>query len=154
MKRLIPLLLLGVTAMLAEEVTVKQSALLKVDRNVVSVKPGTVVELISRDANTVTIKYRGLTGKIPASKLEEPPPGAPTTAASDAPAPPAAKPSKQKPTAKKPAPKKPAETKPAERKLAENPQTGYGKAVKKAQDNAAAHDRNVVKPTDEVLKER
>ena len=148
MKRLIPLLVLGVTTLLAEEVTVKQSALLKVDRNVVSVKPGTVVELVSRDANEITIKYRGLTGKIPASKLEEPPPGAPTTAASDAPAAPAAKPNKQKPVAKKPAEKKPAERKPAE-----NPQTGYGKAVKKARDNAAAHDRNVVKPTDEVLKE-
>ena len=148
MKRLLPLLALSVSAMLAEEVTVKQSALLKVDRNVVSVKPGTVVELVARDATHVTIKYRGLTGKIPASKLEEPPPGAPTTAASDAPAPPAAKPKKQKPVAKKPEEKKPAERKPAE-----NPQTGYGKAVKKARDNAAAHDRNVGKPVDEVLKE-
>src|SRR5687767_6966735 len=118
MKRLIPLLVLGVAPLLAEEVTVKQSALLKVDRNVVSVKPGTVVELISRDANDVTIKYRGLTGKIPASKLEEPAPGA-ATADSAAPAPksaePAAKPNKQKPVAKKPAEKKPVEKKPAER---------------------------------------
>ena len=40
-----------------------------------------------------------------------------------------------------------------ERKLAEQPQTGYGKAVKKAKDAAAAHDKNVLKPNDEVLKE-
>ena len=149
--------MLGATALPGEEVTVKQSALLKVDRNVVSVKPGTVVELVSRDATHVTIKYRGLTGKIPVSKLEEPAPGAPTTAASDAPAPreasPAAKPNKQKPVAKKPVQKKPEEKKPAERTPASDPQTGYGKAVKKARDNAAAHDRNVGKPVDEVLKE-
>jgi hypothetical protein len=31
-------------------------------------------------------------------------------------------------------------------------QTSYGKAVEKAKENAAKHDKNVVKPTDEILK--
>lgn len=138
MKRLVPILLLVAGTLLAEEVTLKQPALLKADRNAVSLKPGTVVELISRDGAEVTIKYRNLTGKIPANKLEEP-----KTAAAPAAA---------KPSPPKPAEKKPAEPKPAESKPANPPQTVYGKAVQKAKDNAAAHEKNLVRPTDEVLK--
>ena len=138
MKHLLPLLLVIAAPLLAEEVTVKQSALLKADRSAVSIKPGTVVELVSRDGAEVTIKYKDLTGKIPASKLEEP-----KTAAA-----PATKPSPPKaPEKKTTEPPKPAETKPAN-----PPQTTYGKAVQKAKDNAGAHEKNLVKPTDEVLK--
>jgi len=113
---LLPLL----TALLhAEEVTLKQAAVLKAERAAVALKAGTVVELLERDGETVTIKYKDLTGKIPASKLEEP-----------------------KPTAAKPKP---------EGEPARPPQTGYGKAVQKAKDNAGAHDKNVVKPADEIM---
>ena len=133
MKRLITLLLLIATPLLAEEVTIKQPVFLKADRNAISLKVGTVVELISRDGTEVTIKYKNLTGKIPANKLEEPKSPAP-----------AAKPSEEKK----------AEKKPSEGNPANPPQTIYGKAVQKAKDNAAAHDKNVVKPADEVLKER
>ena len=63
---LLPLL----TALLhAEEVTLKQAAVLKAERAAVALKAGTVVELLERDGETVTIKYKDLTGKIPASKL-------------------------------------------------------------------------------------
>jgi hypothetical protein len=150
MKRLTPLLLvlvlLAVTSPLlqAEEVTLKQAALLKSGRNAVSLKPGAVVELISRDGTEITIKYKDLTGKIPANKLEEP---KPTTSAAK----PAPRPAKPAAAAKTDKAKQP--EKAPERKLAEQPQTGYGKAVKKAKDAAAAHDKNVLKPNDEVLKE-
>lgn len=135
MKRLIPLLLLLAASLSAEEVTLKQPALLKADRHMVSLKAGTVVELVSRDGSQVTIKYHNLTGKIPASKLEEPAAAAPAPAA-------------------KPAGEKLPAGKPTEAKPANPPQTTYGKAVQKAKDNAAAHEKNVAKPADEVLKDQ
>ena len=140
MRLRLAILLALAAPLLAEEVTLKQSAVLKADRTVMSLKAGTVVELITRDGADVTIKYRNLTGKIPATKLEEP--KASATAAAP------------KPNEEKSSEKKPAESKPAEAKPANPPQTNYGKAVQKAKDNAAAHDKNVVKPTDEVLKDR
>jgi hypothetical protein len=142
MKRLIPLLIFVAAPLLAESVTLKQPALLRQDRNAMSLKAGTVVELISREGNEITIKYRDLTGKIPASKLEEP--KASSTTAS-APAPRASEEKKSE--------KKAPEAKPAEPTPANPPQTTYGKLVKKAKDTVAEHDKNVVKPTDEVAKE-
>jgi hypothetical protein len=138
MKRLVALLVVLVTPLLAEEVTLKQPALLRSGRNAVSLKAGAVVELISRDGNEITIKYRELTGKIPASKLEEPKAAAPV-----------AKAEPEKKAAKKAPGSKAPESKPAN-----PPQTTYGKAVQKAKDNAAAHDKNLVRPADDVLKER
>ena len=126
MKRLIPILFVFATAVFAdaEEVTLKQSAVLKSERTMVSLKAGTVVELVSKDADTATVKYGKVTGTIPASKLEEPKPAAAPKPAEDKANPPPANP----------------------------PQSGYGKAVQKAKDNAAAHDKNVAKPVDEILK--
>lgn len=135
MKRLIPILLVCASALCAEEVTLKQSAVLKADRSMVSLKAGTVVELMSRDGDQVTVKYQKLTGKIPASKLEEPKASA------------AAKTEEAKP-----AESKPAESANANPPPANPPQTTYGKAVQKAKENAAAHDKNV-KKADDVLKE-
>ncbi len=120
---LLPLLL---SVLRAEEVTLRQSAMLKSERSAISLKAGTVVELIAREGDTVTIKYKDLTGKIPASKLEEP-----------------------KAAAAKPAEPKPKEDKPDA--PARPPETTYGKAVQKAKDNAKAHEKNVVKPTDEIM---
>ena len=154
MKRLTPLLLLLVAPLVSgEEVTLKQSAILKSGRTLVSLKPGTVVELIAREGSDITIKHKDLTGKIPASKLEEDsnPPAASAPAAKSTPParkpapPPVAKAKKEKP------PEKP-DRKPGDH-VVDNPQTGYGKAVKKAKDNAAAHDRNVLRPNDDVLKD-
>jgi len=138
MKPLFPLLLLSAASLFAEPVTVRESVILKAERTVISIKAGTEVELVAREGDTATIRYRNVTGKIPAGKL--------TDAAKPAPA---AEPSKaaEKKTspaeAEKPSP--PAPKSP--------PQTGYGKAVQKAKDNTAARDKNAVKPTDEILKE-
>jgi len=131
MKRLIPILFVFATAVFAdaEEVTLKQSAVLKSDRSMVSLKAGTVVELVSKDADTATVKYGKVTGTIPASKLAEPKPAAAPKPAEDKANPPPANPPPANP-----------------------PQSGYGKAVQKAKDNAAAHDKNVAKPADEILK--
>jgi len=115
------LLFLPLSLLHAEEVTIAQPAVLKAERSAVALKAGTVVELISRDGDSVTIRYKDLTGKIPASKLEEP---------------------------------KAAAAKPKEDKAeppARVPQTGYGKAVQKAKDSAKSHDKNVVRPTDEII---
>src|SRR5687768_5940991 len=100
MKRLGILFLLVAAPLLAEEVTLKQAALLKSGRNAVSLKPGAVVELISRDGAEITIKYKDLTGKIPASKLDEPKPTSTPSTPSTPPTPPA--PSAKTSKAKKP----------------------------------------------------
>lgn len=164
MKSLLPLLLLAATALLAEPVTVREPVILKAERAAVSVKAGTSVELVARDGDTVTIRYRNVTGKIPASKLAEAAtpvaPAKPAAAAPTTPLPAEAKllpdggqdksragSSRQRESAG-PTPGLPQQT-----TAPKPPQTTYGKAVQKARDNAAAHDKNAVKPTDEILKE-
>lgn len=127
------LLTLAGALLRAEEVTLRQSAVLKAGRSIVSLKAGTVVEVLAREGATVTIKYKDLTGNIPAARLEEP------------------KPVAAKPAESQPAGSKPAEAKPKEDAPARPAQTTYGKAVQKAKDSAKAHDKNVVKPTDEIL---
>ena len=138
MKRLVALFVILVTSLPAEEVTLKQPALLRSGRNAVSLKAGAVVELVSRDGNEITIKYKDLTGTIPANKLEEPKAAAPVAKAAP----------------EKKAAKKAPENKAPESKPANPPQTIYGKAVQKARDNAAAHEKNLVKPADAVSNER
>ncbi len=117
----------------AEEVTLRQSVMLKAERSIVSIKAGTAVELVAREGDKVTIKYKNMTGTITADKLEEP-------KVTEAPKP--VEPAKAKETPP------PAEAPPAARP----PQTTYGKAVDKAKDSAKAHDKNLAKPTDEVMK--
>ena len=149
MNRLTPFFLLLAAPLLADQVTVKEALVLKSDRAMVSIKAGTTVELVARDEDTVTIKYRNVTGKISVNKVGN---------------------TLETEETAKPAEKKPAEDKPlpAEAKLSAGqtpglqkqttapraPQTTYGKAVQKAKDNAAAHAKNVVKPTDEIMKEK
>ena len=129
MKPLLLLLFLVAAPLLAETVTVKESVMLKAERSAISIKAGTEVELLARDGDTATIKYRNLTGRIPASKLagEAKAAEAPKTEEKNAPG------DKDTPPARP-------------------PQTTYGKAVQKAKDNAAAHDKSAVKPTDEIMK--
>lgn len=117
-------LLLGVLTCSAGEVTLTKSAMLRGDRSATSLKAGTVVELISRDEKTLTVRYRNQTGTIPAASVDA--------------APAAAAPKKEETKPDKPsAPPRKAET-------------TYGKAVEKARDSAAKHEKNVVKPADEV----
>ncbi len=121
------LLTLPVATLRTEEVTLRQSAMLKAERSAVALKAGTVVELVERDGDMIVIIYKNLTGKIPATKLEEPKAAA-------------TKPTEAKPKGDQAAPP------------ARPPQTTYGKAVQKAKDNAKEHEKNVVKPTDEIMK--
>jgi pyruvate/2-oxoglutarate dehydrogenase complex dihydrolipoamide acyltransferase (E2) component len=107
----------------AEEVTITKSTMLKADHSAVSLKAGTVVELISREDKTLTVRYNKLTGTIPAA----------SAAAAGEPA--------KKEVAK------PAELPPPPRKA----ETTYGKAVEKARENAAKHEKSLVKPADEVI---
>ena len=132
MKRLLPLLLLLASPLIADMAVVRENTLLKGDRSAVSIKAGTSVEVIARDDDYATIKYRNVTGKIPVSKLVE---------AKEAAAPkPAEKPAEAAKPSAPPADKSPG---------ARPPTTNYGKAVQKAKDNAAAHEKNLVKPADE-----
>ena len=138
MKYLLPLLLVSAASLSAEPVTVREPVILKAERSVISIKAGTEVELVARDGDTATIRYRNVTGKIPAGKLADAAKPAP---AAEAP----------KAAGKEPLPAK--EEKPLPPAPKSPPQTGYGKAVQKAKDNAAAREKNAVKPTDEILKE-
>jgi hypothetical protein len=155
MKRLLPLLLLAVTPLLAEKVTLKQNAILKGERTLISLKAGTVVEVVSRDRFELTVKYNNVTGTIPSAKLEEPTEAQLAAAAKAAEVKPVAR--KAPEPAKAPAPAKApeavpaptAETTPAP---AAGAQTNYGKAVRRAKASAAAHDTNLAKPADEAAK--
>jgi hypothetical protein len=129
--------LLGILALLigtcaADEITLPNNAVMRSDRSLVSIKAGTVVEVLERGDKTVSIRYKGQEGSIPASSLAAAPNAVAATAA---PAPKAAT----------PAPKPPS---PASGSLvADHPQSFYGNIVKKAETNIAKHDENLVKPT-------
>ena len=123
MKKLALLFLVGALVGSAEEVTLTKSTMLRAERSAVSLKAGTVVELLSREEKTLTVRYNKLTGTIPASSV---------AATGDAPAKEAAKPSESTPPPRK-------------------AETMYGKAVEKAKDNASKHEKELVKPADEIL---
>jgi hypothetical protein len=124
MKRLGFLLFLSSAFCFAEEVTLTKSAVMKADRSIVSLKAGTVVELLGRDEKLLTVRYGKLTGTIPAGSIT----GA--TAVTE--------PAKKE----EPAPVAPPTGKAT---------TNYGKAVEKAKENAGKHEKNLVRPTDEIL---
>lgn len=105
---------------------------MRADRSLTSLKAGTVVEVVARGDKTITIRYKGQTGTIPASSL----------AAKDRPA------AALAPVAAKPGPTPTAA--PKKSLVVDNPQSTYGNLVKKAETNAAKHEDNLVKPADEV----
>ncbi len=129
---LVSLLVASVGICLAEDVTLPANAIMRADRSLTSLKAGTVVEIVARGDKTITIRYKGQTGTIPASSL------AARDRAVSAPTPVAAS-ATTAPTA---APKKSL--------VVDNPQSTYGNLVKKAETNAAKHDNNLVKPADSV----
>jgi hypothetical protein len=122
MKKFALLCCLGALVGSAEEVTIGKSTMLKAEKSAVSLKAGTVVEVLSREDKTLTVRYNKLTGTIPAASVAVS--GEPT----------------KKDTAKTAEP-------PPPRKA----ETTYGKAVEKARENAAKHEKNVVQPADEIL---
>lgn len=124
MKRIAILLLVSGVFSFAGEITLTKSAILKADRSMVSLKAGTVVELLGQDEKTLTVRYGKLTGTIPAGSI-----GAPETA-------------REKKQETAPAPPPPA--------AGGKAVTNYGKAVEKAKENVAKREKNLVKPADEI----
>ena len=143
MKRLVVLLLFAASvAAAAEDTKLPRSTVMHSGNTVVTLPAGTVVKVIEQGEQSVTIKVNGKVGTIPWSALDdnEPAPAriqrTSVSATPRVPAPPAA------------APAAPAEASPPEPRRA---QTMYGKAVEKARDNAASHEKTMVQPTDEIL---
>jgi hypothetical protein len=128
-------LTLALGTAVADDVALQSNTTMRADRSLVSLKAGTVVEVLDRNDKTISIRYKGQTGTIPASSLTAAKPE--TSVAASAPAPAAA--------AKPAAPAKPAG--PASGSLVvDQPQSVYGNLVKKAEANIAKHDENLVKP--------
>ena len=119
MKRIALCLLFSSAFCFGADVTLTKSAILKGERTIVSLKAGTVVELLGRDEKTLTVRHGKITGTIPAGSV--------TDAASAEPV-------------------KKTESAPVGKAT-----TSYGKAVEKARDSAAKHDKNLAKATDEIL---
>ncbi len=127
MKYLVILLLLSASVGRAEEVVLAKSTVLRTERSMVAVKAGTVVEVLSRDEKTLTVRYNKITGTIPASSVavapektkKEEPPASPPPAAAE-----------------------------------KGAQKNYGRAVQKAKENAGKHEKNLVKPADEMMPEK
>ncbi len=123
-------LLVGACA--ADEITLPNNAVMRADRSLVSIKAGTVVDVLERGEKTISIRYKGQEGTIPASSLA----AAPSVVAAPA-----------SPAPKTPAPAvKPPSPAPASL-VVDHPQSFYGNIVKKAETNIAKHDENLVKPT-------
>lgn len=124
MKRLALLFLLGTLVCSAQEIRIVRPAMLRAERSIVSLKKGTMVDLLSRDGDVLTVRFNNVTGKIPASCLE----------AVENSTPEAAKPEAAKPS-----------------EPARPPASHYGKVVQKAKDASAKHNEASVQPVDEVL---
>jgi len=69
MKRIAFLLACGVLVASAQEVRISRAALLKSERTMVSLQAGTIVDVLSRDEWTLTVRFNNHTGLIPASSL-------------------------------------------------------------------------------------
>ena len=130
------LLTLAVGTCLAEDAVIAKSTVMRADRSLVSLKAGTVVEVVERGDKTVSIRYKGQAGTIPAGSL-----GAPSGAAA-APAPAAAKPAEPAAKPQQAAPKS---------LVVDQPKSFYGNVVKKAEVNAVKHEDNLVKPANDVM---
>jgi hypothetical protein len=135
MKPLLTLLLLSASVGFSEEAAITRNTVMRAENSLVTLKAGTVVQVVARNGPTVAISVGGKTGTIPSSALEAPPVAAAPANATPAPARPAAV------------------ATPADRQPAPAPKatTMYGRAVEKARANAASHEKTLVKPTDDVL---
>jgi hypothetical protein len=58
------LLALSLGTCLADEITIPNNTIMRADRSLVSLKAGTVVEVLDRGEKTVSIRYKGQTGTI------------------------------------------------------------------------------------------
>ena len=69
MKRIALLLVCGALVASAQDVRISHAALLKSERVIVSLRAGTIVDVLSRDEWTLTVRFNNHTGLIPASSL-------------------------------------------------------------------------------------
>lgn len=141
MKRIIFLLLLSASLCVAEEARLARNTVMRQGNSLVMLKAGTKVQILEQGEKTITIKVDGKTGTIPWSGLDPLDDGHPVAHAPM----PGSVSAASAPAANVTPP--PAGTPPAPRKA----QTMYGKMVEKAREAEAAHDKTLVKPTDEVL---
>jgi hypothetical protein len=140
----IPFLLAASAAFADEQIVISKPVVMFGDHTIVAIPAGSVAVLVGRNDQTATLRFKGVTGTVPLSKL----PGvAPGEAQAAAPAPVAVV------TPKPTVPPKPAAAAPAPSPAAPArvPQTAYGRDVQKARDNAAKHNDAMVKPADAVM---
>ena len=109
-------------------------------------KAGTVLEVISKDGDNLGVRYRNITGVVPAAK---------TNFRGEAPSVVAVKsePVKEKSETKpsvaaKPSEPKKSPDKPAPTPNRDDPATAQGKMLKKARESEARHRENLVEPMD------
>lgn len=69
MKRIALLFLCGGLVASAQEFRLSHAALLKSERCIVSLRAGTIVEVLSRDEWSLTVRFNNNTGLIPARSL-------------------------------------------------------------------------------------
>ena len=144
MKRLLALLLLSAGVAAAEDFKLPRATVMHSGSSVVTLPAGTVIKLVEQGDKDVTIKFNGKTGTIPWSALDDAAPVPAKIQRSSAPARTASTPA----PASVPPPPVPA---PAPAAEPHHAQTMYGKAVEKARDTAASHEKTLVQPTDEIL---
>jgi hypothetical protein len=123
---------------LADGLMLPNNTIMRADHSLVSIKAGTVVEVLERGDKTISIRYKGQTGTIPTSSLAAAPsPPAPSARPAPKPAATAAKPASPTPHSL----------------VADQPQSTYGNMVKKAEAAVAKHDANLVNPANAVTDE-
>ncbi|HXQ80813.1 MAG TPA: hypothetical protein VN775_05860 [Opitutaceae bacterium] len=128
-------LILSIGTCLADDLMLPNNTIMRADRRLVSIKAGTVVEVLERGDKTISIRYKGQAGTIPTSSLTA---AASPSAASARPTPkPAAAAAKAAPPA-------------SHSLVADQPQSVYGNMIKKAETAVAKHDENLVKPANGV----
>jgi hypothetical protein len=70
MKRLALLFVCGALVASAQEVRLTRSAMLKSERSIVSLRAGSVVDVLGREGDKLTVRFNQHTGIIPASSLD------------------------------------------------------------------------------------
>jgi len=132
--------------------TVTESAKMEVTRGkgTIILKPGTVIEVVGKEGDNLSVVYRNITGVVPASKTDfkgTAPTVVPAAASAATGVSRSSGETSMPPTVKGPDPKS-VEAKGSAPANPENPTSNYGKMVKKARDNVEKHKENLVDPVD------
>lgn len=154
------------TALPTATITADTKLELTKTKGTIGLRAGSKVDVIGKEGDSLVVLYRNIPGLVPRVKTDfkgELPKSSGSTSAPVAepkanvaaatPAPPATvKPTDPKPVeANAPTAPKVTNSQSAPPSSHREPTTNYGKAVKKARDNAASHQENLVDPTNEVI---